>query len=144
MKTKKSSFIMAHPTHGRTSLPPRSIDSSITSAMPRPTWGDRRSRSGSASSSLNATSRSSTAMPDPGAVLNLRSEVLEELTGRILPFWMNHTVDERDGGFYGRITHDGKVVEDALKGAILNARILWTFSAAGRLLGNSAYRPFAD
>jgi mannobiose 2-epimerase len=83
-------------------------------------------------------------MPDPGAVLNLRSEVLEELTGRILPFWMNHTVDERDGGFYGRITHDGKVVEDASKGAILNARILWTFSAAGRLLGNSAYRPFAD
>lgn len=83
-------------------------------------------------------------MPDAGDAFTLRSGVIEELTGRILPYWMDRAVDDRNGGFYGRITHDGKVIEEAPRGAILNARILWTFSAAGRLLENKTYRPYAD
>ncbi len=69
----------------------------------------------------------------------LRSELERELTERILPYWLAHTVDERDGGFVGRILPDGHVVPDAPKGSILNARILWSFAAASRALPDPAY-----
>lgn len=42
--------------------------------------------------------------------------------------------DHEHGGFYGRITGNDVLEASASKGAILNARILWTFSAAYRLL----------
>ena len=48
-------------------------------------------------------------------------------------------VDRERGGFYGRITGEDVLEETASKGAILNARILWTFSAAYRLLGKREY-----
>ena len=57
-----------------------------------------------------------------------------QLQENILPFWLAHSVDTRHGGFYGRITTDGTGIEDAPKGLVLNARILWTFSAAYRYL----------
>jgi N-acyl-D-glucosamine 2-epimerase len=60
------------------------------------------------------------------------------LTDFILPFWMTRMLDPR-GGFYGRIDGLGNVHPEAEKGAILNARILWTFSAAYRILGEPAY-----
>ena len=72
-------------------------------------------------------------------ILQLRQEVQEELTGNILPFWINKMTDNEHGGFYGRITGTGVLVPDAEKGAILNARILWTFSAAYRLLKKDEY-----
>jgi len=64
------------------------------------------------------------------------------LTDVILPFWMTRMPDPR-GGFYGRIDGLGNVHPEAEKGAILNARILWTFSAAYRLLGDPAYLDMA-
>ena len=39
-------------------------------------------------------------------------------------------MDERRGGFIGQMSNDLHVQDDAPKGLILNARILWTFSAA--------------
>ena len=56
----------------------------------------------------------------------LRQEVTDNLTENILPFWMEKTVDP-DGGFYGVVMNDGKAADNADKGAVLNARILWTF-----------------
>lgn len=52
-------------------------------------------------------------------------------------------VDPR-GGFYGRISGRGELEPDAPKGAILNARILWTFSAAYRKLGDPEYLRMAE
>ena len=69
----------------------------------------------------------------------LRAEVQDELLDNILPFWMNKMVDPVNGGFYGRITGREKLMPEAEKGAILNARILWTFSAAYRLFGKPEY-----
>ena len=69
----------------------------------------------------------------------LRTEVGHELTTGILPFWMEKMADNVQGGFYGRIDGDDKLHADAPKGAILNARILWTFSAAYRLLRKPEY-----
>lgn len=69
----------------------------------------------------------------------LRKEVTEELEGNILPFWMNKMTDRERGGFYGRISGEDVLMPDEPKGAILNARILWTFSAAYRLLKKTEY-----
>ena len=63
-------------------------------------------------------------------------DVLEQ---NILPFWMNQMTDPEQGGFYGRMDNQGVLHPEAEKGAILNARILWAFSAAYRVLGNQAY-----
>lgn len=69
----------------------------------------------------------------------LREEVKDELVNDILPFWMNRMTDREKGGFYGRIDGNNCLHPDAPKGAILNARILWTFSAAFRLLKKPEY-----
>ncbi len=72
-------------------------------------------------------------------VRQLKDEALEELTGNILPFWMERMRDRDRGGFAGRISGKGIPDPEADKGAILNARILWTFSAAYRTLGSPEY-----
>lgn len=66
-------------------------------------------------------------------------EMEEELVANILPFWMDKMTDQTHGGFYGRITGTEKLMPEAEKGAILNARILWTFSSAYRLLKKEEY-----
>jgi mannobiose 2-epimerase len=57
---------------------------------------------------------------------------------------MRHTVDRENGGFYGAIDCDLRVDRQAPRAAVINARILWTFSAAARVLGDAAYRETAD
>ncbi|MEO8561751.1 MAG: AGE family epimerase/isomerase [bacterium] len=74
----------------------------------------------------------------------LRAEMRDELTQRILPFWMNEATDRRRGGVVGLVTEDGRRDDDAPKGSILHARMLWTFSAAYRALGDEAYRAVAE
>lgn len=69
----------------------------------------------------------------------LRKEVRQELENDILPFWMEKMTDSGRGGFYGRIDGGDTLHADAPKGAILNARILWTFSAAYRILRRPEY-----
>lgn len=64
----------------------------------------------------------------------IRQEVLSCIEQNILPFWI-HFQDEENGGFYGRMTGDGVIDKEASKGGILNARILWSFSASYRVLG---------
>lgn len=72
-----------------------------------------------------------------------RQELLSDLTDNILPYWLDRMYDG-NGGFYGR--RDGKdhLHPDAPRGAILNARILWTFSAAYRATGNWNYLDAAE
>jgi len=74
----------------------------------------------------------------------LKAEVTEELVTNILPFWMTKMIDSKDGGFYGRIDGSGRVFNDADKGCVLNARILWTFSSAFRILKNPDYLKTAE
>ena len=68
----------------------------------------------------------------------LRAEVLAELENDILPFWLEK-MQLPSGGFHARIDGRGRLDDSAPKGAILNARILWTFSSAYRLLGRPEY-----
>lgn len=48
----------------------------------------------------------------------------------ILNYWITYTIDHKNGGFYGKIDHENEVYPEAPKGSVLNARILWSFSAA--------------
>jgi mannobiose 2-epimerase len=57
---------------------------------------------------------------------------------------MTKMIDDSDGGFYGRIDGSGHVFNDADKGCVLNARILWTFSSAFRVLKNRDYLKTAE
>lgn len=69
----------------------------------------------------------------------LKREVEEVLHNNILRFWLDHMQDTENGGFYGQMTGDGTLVKEANKGCILNARILWSFSAAYRVTGRAEY-----
>ena len=64
----------------------------------------------------------------------LAIEAQKVLEDNILSFWMDRMPDNEHGGFYGRIDGSNMLHPEADKGAILNARILWTFSAADRVL----------
>lgn len=68
----------------------------------------------------------------------LNTSARRMLEQEILPFWMERMQDPR-GGFYGRIDGNNVLHPEAPKGAILCARILWTFSAAYRVLGKEEY-----
>ena len=69
----------------------------------------------------------------------LKQEVEDVLTQNILPFWLDKMTDREHGGFYGRIDGHMQLHPEAEKGAILNARILWSFSAAYRVLRKPEY-----
>eukprot|EP01031_Cornospumella_fuschlensis_P028321 gene28321-34196_t len=51
----------------------------------------------------------------------------EELFQSVLPFWYEHSYDERLGGFYSCLTNDGKPY-DHRKFMWLNGRQIWMFS----------------
>ncbi|MGA7833350.1 MAG: AGE family epimerase/isomerase [Terracidiphilus sp.] len=69
----------------------------------------------------------------------LRQKVEAELHANILPFWLEHTIDNEFGGFRGQISNELTICLHAPKGLILNARILWTFSKAFSVYRNPVY-----
>ena len=77
-------------------------------------------------------------------VKTLKAEVRDVLENNILNFWLDKMVDEENGGFYGQMTGEGEIVKTADKGGILNARILWSFSAAYRVLHKQEYLEAAN
>jgi mannobiose 2-epimerase len=74
-----------------------------------------------------------------GRIDMMKREMLDVVENNILRFWLDKMMDYSNGGFYGRMTFDGELQPDAEKGAILNARILWAFSAAFRVLKHPEY-----
>ena len=69
----------------------------------------------------------------------MKLEMQDVLENNILPFWLEKMQDNEHGGFYGRIDGNNQLHPEAEKGAILNARILWSFSAAYRVLQKEEY-----
>ena len=74
----------------------------------------------------------------------MKREALKCLTENILPFWLDNMQDNEHGGWYGRMDGRGRLHPQADKGAILNARILWSFSAAYRVLRDEAEGQYQD
>jgi len=74
-----------------------------------------------------------------GRIDMMKREMQDVVENNILRFWLDKMMDYSNGGFYGRMAFDGELHPDAEKGAILNARILWAFSAAFRVLKHPEY-----
>ena len=62
----------------------------------------------------------------------------------ILNYWLENTLDYENGGFVGEINYNEKPNFLAEKGAVLNGRILWTFSAAYAIHKTEQYRDAAE
>ena len=62
-------------------------------------------------------------------VTTVRNHLVED----IIPFWKNLR-DDKYGGYYGYLSFDHELDKKAVKGCILNSRILWFFSSAYTLL----------
>ena len=75
----------------------------------------------------------------PAQLVASAQHVLEH---NILSFWANRMYDP-EGGFYGRMDGAGVLHPEAERGAVLNARILWAFAAAYRVLRNPEYLAMA-
>ena len=69
-------------------------------------------------------------MTESEILVKLRDELKEEFVTDLIPFWTEFVLDEKNGGFVGRVTWDKRKIYEADKGGILNARMLWAFSAA--------------
>ncbi|WP_430933966.1 AGE family epimerase/isomerase [Saccharicrinis sp. 156] len=76
-------------------------------------------------------------------IFELAKEMEAELQ-RLLDFWIKETLDPENGGFIGRIDHFGNKYPKAIKGVVLNARILWTFASAYRITKQENYKEVAD
>ena len=92
---------------------------------------------------LVATSCATKMSEEDKIVAQLRQEIVQDLTENILPFWVSHSPDP-SGGFYGTLNFDGTPRANAMKGGILNARLVWTFSAAYRMLKDEQYLALAN
>lgn len=72
-----------------------------------------------------------------------KTELQQELHA-ILDYWIKNAIDEEQGGFCGRIDNSNTCYTDAPKGCVLNARILWTFSAAANLTNEWRFATIAN
>jgi len=68
---------------------------------------------------------------------------LETELDHILRYWEQFAVDTKHKGFYGRIDQENIVHKLAPRGSVLNARILWTFSAAFNQFHHPVYLELA-
>lgn len=79
----------------------------------------------------------------PKDLVQLNNELHQELHS-ILDYWIKYSPDEKHGGFYGKIGNGNVVHNHAPRGLVLNARILWTFSAAYNYTKEKKYLAIAD
>nr|WP_221433439.1 AGE family epimerase/isomerase [Flavobacterium notoginsengisoli] len=61
----------------------------------------------------------------------------------ILNYWSERTLDNQNGGFVGQIDFNDHQIANAEKGSVLNARILWTFSASYSTTKNENHKKLA-
>ncbi|KQW97408.1 N-acyl-D-glucosamine 2-epimerase [Flavobacterium sp. Root420] len=72
----------------------------------------------------------------------LKSELTAELDA-ILKYWSKNTIDNQNGGFIGQIDFNDHLIATAEKGSVLNARILWSFSASYQVTKNEEHKKMA-
>lgn len=75
--------------------------------------------------------------------LRLSGEFYKHLTEKIIPFWVSLRDDEF-GGYYGYVDYSLGVDKKAVKGCILNSRILWFFANAFMLFTGEEVKTLAD
>lgn len=78
------------------------------------------------------------------SLLGVYQKELKQELHNILDYWLHFSPDTINGGFVGKIDNDNIRDYSAPKGSVLNARILWSFSAAYNLDPNKKYLDMAD
>jgi mannobiose 2-epimerase len=73
---------------------------------------------------------------------NYCKEIEKELRDNILAFW-DKAVDRENGGFFGKILNNGEIIKDSPKSAVLNTRILWTYSTVYQKFKDEKYLELA-
>lgn len=76
--------------------------------------------------------------------LSLEESFRNEVKENILQYWMVHTPDDKNGGFFGEVTNENTVNRKADKSVVICARILWTFSAAYSMFQDQVYLNIAS
>ena len=74
----------------------------------------------------------------------LSRQVSEHLFGFYLPFWCGPALDLKNGGWMAWLSNDLHPDRSQPKGLIVNARILWAFSAVHRVRPEPVYFEMAD
>lgn len=69
----------------------------------------------------------------------VKEEFKKHLCEKIIPFWKSIRDDEF-GGYYGYVDYELNVDKKAIKGCILNSRILWFFSNAYMVLHDESLK----
>jgi cellobiose epimerase len=72
----------------------------------------------------------------------LKQQLQHELNS-ILNYWSTETVDEKYGGFIGEIDYNNHKNYKADKGAVLHARVLWSFAAAYAITKDENHKALA-
>jgi len=80
--------------------------------------------------------RAETLLPGDREVWFLLKGARAELFENILPFWLEHSFEDRNDGFVGRMSNDLTIDRYAQKNLSMTARLLWFFSAVHRLEPN--------
>ena len=62
---------------------------------------------------------------------SVKNEMKTILSDKMIPFWLEKSVDEKHGGYLTCIDEIGKVSADANKMIVTQTRMLWGFSALG-------------
>lgn len=78
----------------------------------------------------------------PKQLKQLQSELTTELDS-ILEYWSKFSIDIQNEGFIGQIDYKEQPHFQSEKGSVLNARILWTFSAAYQLTKKEEHKNIA-
>ena len=74
---------------------------------------------------------------------SLKQDLLKEYI-KVLDFWEQKFPADPAEGFPGEVNNEGIPVKDAIKGIVLNARVLWTFASAYNFLGREKYLDIAS
>jgi mannobiose 2-epimerase len=74
----------------------------------------------------------------------LAPKLRQHLFGHIMPFWCGPAVDHVNGGWMAWLSNDLQPDRSQPKGLIVNARILWAFSAVYRAQPKPLFRKMAN
>ena len=70
-------------------------------------------------------------------------KIFQNELSNILDYWRKYGLEKDGEGFYGAVDLNNKPVHSANKTCVLNARILWTFSAAAKAYPGRGYEDVA-
>jgi len=81
---------------------------------------------------------------EENTLTEFKTRVQTELMEGLVPFWKTQVIDYQNGGFIGRMENDRTIDRRAVKGLILNARLLWSYAALFRYTSDDAFLTLAQ